>query len=95
MEAQLNTPVGVTVAPDGGVIIADTRNFVIRHIDSSGMIETVAGTGAYELTEASADRLSFNLVGPSGISWRQSGDLLVAEQYGQRILRLPNLWDDL
>lgn len=93
--AELNTPVGVAVAPDGGTVIADTRNFVIRHISPEGTIETIAGTGAYELTEESAARLSFNLVGPSGISWTESGDLLVAEQYGHRILRLPGLWDAL
>ena len=93
--AQLNTPVGVAPAPNGGTIIADTRNFVIRHIDASGTIETIAGTGDYQLSESSSDRLSFSLVGPSGVSWTTTGDLLVAEQYGHRILRLPHLWDAL
>ena len=59
------------------------------------MIETIAGTGDYELTDESAEWLSFNLVGPSGISWTESGDLLIAEQYGHRILSLSGLWDAL
>lgn len=94
-DAQLNTPAGVAVAPDGGTLIADTRNFVLRHVDPSGVIETIAGTGDYTLTEDPADRQKFNLVGPSGLSWTVSGDLLIAEQYGHRILRLPDLWDAL
>ena len=94
-EASLNTPVGVAPAPDGGTLIADTRNFVVRHVDSSGVIETIAGTGDYALTDESAGRLSFNLVGPAGISWTASGALLIAEQYGHRILSLPGLWDAL
>ena len=95
VEAQLNTPVGVAPAPDGGTVIADTRNFVLRHVNGTGMIETIAGTGDYEITEEAADRTDFSLVGPSGISWAASGDLLLAEQYGHRILRIPGLWDAL
>ena len=94
-DAQLNTPIGVTTTPTGGVLIADNRNFVIRHIHPDGTIETVVGTGAYEITEGIVDRLSFNLVGPSGISWTEKGDLLIAEQFGHRILRVKNLADIL
>ncbi|HEX8618598.1 MAG TPA: IPT/TIG domain-containing protein, partial [Thermoanaerobaculia bacterium] len=42
-EAFLNEPESVAVAADGSVYIADSINFVIRKVDPSGRISTVAG----------------------------------------------------
>lgn len=43
--AQLNAPQGVTVDGNGNLYIADTSNWRIRKVDSSGIITTVAGMG--------------------------------------------------
>ncbi|HWK25945.1 MAG TPA: NHL repeat-containing protein [Solirubrobacter sp.] len=44
--AQLSSPWGVTVAPDGRIAIADTTNFRVRAIDpATGRIRTLAGSG--------------------------------------------------
>ncbi len=90
-EAQLNTPIGVALGPNGGILISDNRNFVIRHINPEGTMSTVVGTGEYEITEEETDRFNFNLKGPSGISWTTSGDLLIAEQFGHRILKVKKM----
>ncbi len=45
VNAQLHDPCGVAVDPGGNIYIADTQNHVIRRVDPSGIITTVAGTG--------------------------------------------------
>ena len=44
--AKLNEPTGVAVDSKGNVYIADTRNNVIRMVNTSGIITTIAGTGS-------------------------------------------------
>src|SRR6185295_13179295 len=44
IEAWLDTPGGLAVAPNGDVYIADSNNHVIRRIDARGDIEPVAGS---------------------------------------------------
>jgi sugar lactone lactonase YvrE len=44
--AQLNNPAGAAVDASGNVYIADAINYRIRKIDASGIIRTIAGTGA-------------------------------------------------
>ncbi len=44
--AHLNQPTGVSPTPDGGFLIADRGNNRIRKVSSTGIITTVAGSGA-------------------------------------------------
>ncbi|MBL7492059.1 protein kinase [Frankia sp. AgB1.9] len=43
--AQLDSPTDVAVAADGSIYIADSDNNRVRHVDTHGIITTVAGTG--------------------------------------------------
>jgi sugar lactone lactonase YvrE len=43
-QASVNTPQGVAFDLDGGLLIADTFNHVVRRVDSGGRITTFAGT---------------------------------------------------
>ena len=44
-EAQLQLPYNITVHPDGGLLIGDSGNNVVRRVDAAGIITTVVGTG--------------------------------------------------
>jgi len=54
IDASLDTPMGVAVAPDGGFYIA-SRSYV-RYVDPDGIISTVAGSGScYSYEDYSGD----------------------------------------
>lgn len=95
LDAQFYLPLGVAIGPNGGVLISDTRNHVIRYVDAAGNIDTVMGTGETTVQSDPDLPLQFPVVGPAGLAWTQDGDLLVAEQFGHRILTVRNFWDAL
>ena len=72
--AQLQVPVGVAVTADGGFLIADFHNNMVRKVSAAGMITRVAGTGTVPISAnllvidvwpaASPQRASRSLPGP-------------------------------
>jgi len=97
--AQLSTPVGVAVGSDGSVYIAEGGHR-IRRVDPSGMIATVAGTGAVcflgQLPQSefgntcgeNVPATSAKLSSPSGVAVMPDGSLLIADKNNQRIRRV-------
>ena len=58
-KAQLDTPGGVAVAPDGDLIVADSHNNRIRRVDwPTGMVMTIAGSGESRLRRRRSVRRS-------------------------------------
>ncbi|MBI3694078.1 MAG: hypothetical protein HY238_04460 [Acidobacteria bacterium] len=87
-EALLNGPKGISIAPDGGVFIADTENHTIRRIDvKKGTIETVAGTGARADGPDGAPR-SCGLARPHGIFVDGKGVVYIGDSENHRIREL-------
>ncbi len=66
--AQVNFPIAVSPAPDGGFLIADQFGNRIRRVSPAGTITTVAGTGVagFRVTAVRAPRRSST--GPT--DWR-------------------------
>ncbi|HKR00683.1 MAG TPA: SMP-30/gluconolactonase/LRE family protein [Pyrinomonadaceae bacterium] len=85
--AQFNAPVGVTVAPDGTIFVADTYNDRIRAIDREGRVRTIAGGDApgYQDAASGADA-RFDT--PCGISMDTDGSLIVADTGNHRLRRV-------
>ena len=88
VDAQLDRPVGVLPGRDGGVLIGDLENHVVRFVSADGSIRTVLGTGArWEDAEDGLPATEMALRKPAGMAWAPNGDLLIAERGGHRVLR--------
>lgn len=88
VRAQLNAPSGVVALPDGGYVIADTGNHLVREVSASGRISTIAGTGrdASGGDEGTATRAS--LRAPQGLAVMADGSILVADPLANRVRRV-------
>ena len=88
LAAQLDSPLGLAVAADSALYVADTRNHRIRRIARDGTITTVAGTGTPGFggdTGAATDALLRN---PSAVALGLLGELYIADTGNHRIRRI-------
>ena len=83
MEAWLDAPNGIAVAPNGDLYIADSNNDVIRRVDTRNNIVPVAGS--HDLgTGFSGDNgpaIVAQLDTPDGVAIAPDGDLIVADSH--------------
>jgi GT2 family glycosyltransferase len=86
IHAQLNTPDGVAIAPDGDLVIADSGNSRIRRIDrETGTIVTVAGTGRFDFNGDEQPALLATLNNPAGVAVAPNGDIYIADTLNYRV----------
>jgi GT2 family glycosyltransferase len=86
IEAQLDTPGGVALAPDGDVIVADSHNDRIRRVDKqTGTIITIAGSGesGYDGDDKPATEAALNT--PSAVAAAPNGDIYFADTLNYRV----------
>jgi cysteine-rich repeat protein len=87
--AQINEPWGVAVDGSGHLFIADASNHRIRRVDAAtGVITTVAGTGAWGFSGDGGLASSAQINAPHGISVDGLGSLFIADTSNHRIRRL-------
>ena len=86
--AALQWPAAVAVAPDGAVYIADTFNHVIRRLEPSGMIMTVAGTGERGFAGDGGPGVAAQLSFPTGLAVGPDGAVVIADRGNSRVRRL-------
>ncbi|HBA61383.1 MAG TPA: hypothetical protein DCZ92_11325, partial [Elusimicrobia bacterium] len=88
--ATLNNPRGVAVDPAGNLLIADTGNNRIRRVDKqTGVITTIAGTGAAGYSGDGGQALSAAINAPSGITSDSAGNIYFADS-GNNVVRKIN-----
>lgn len=87
-EAQLDEPHAVAIDPAGNVFIADTGNRTVRRVDAAGIITTVAGTGPRGRGRVTGVGTEVRMSRPRALAIDRSGDVYIADQWADRILRL-------
>jgi sugar lactone lactonase YvrE len=84
--AQLDTPGGVAIAPDGDLIVADSHNNRIRRVDwPTGVIMTIAGSGESGYDGDDQPALEAALNTPSAVAAAPNGDIYIADTLNYRV----------
>lgn len=86
-KALLSAPLGVAVASDGTVYVADTGNARVRAV-SGGVIRTVAGTGVPGFAGDGGDALAARLMRPVALAVASDGAVWIADSGNHRVRRL-------
>ncbi len=87
--ATLNYPCGVTVDSSDNILIADYYNHRIRKITAStGVINTIAGTGSNTYNGDNMAATSASLCGPISVILDSYGNLFIADRYNNRIRKV-------
>jgi sugar lactone lactonase YvrE len=86
--AQLANPTGSLVDASGNLYFADQNNNVIRKVDISGDIITVAGNGGSFFSGDGGDARGATLYSPSGVALDGNGNLYIADLYNNRIRKV-------
>lgn len=88
INSQLNAPTSITYDSLGNMYIADSGNNVIRKVDSSGIITTVAGAGSADFSGDGGLATSAELSNPSSVCVDSKGNVYIADSLNNRIRKL-------
>ncbi|GAB4024554.1 NHL repeat-containing protein [Spirosoma gilvum] len=86
--ASFTGPSGLFIDGQGNVFIADQANNRIRKVGVNGLISSVAGNGSEGFSGDGGPASSAALSHPTGIVRDGSGNLLIADQYNNRIRKV-------
>ncbi|HLH17156.1 MAG TPA: protease pro-enzyme activation domain-containing protein [Bryobacteraceae bacterium] len=90
--AGIGEPYALALDSNGNLYISDILNHVVRKVDTSGTITTVAGTGAL-IGGYSGDggpATSAKLNAPYGLAADSAGNLYIADHYNNRIRKVDS-----
>jgi len=86
VSAGLNEPAALAISDSGILYVADQSNNRVRAIDlSTGLIQTVAGTGSATYNGDGIPATDAALAGPSGLTLGTDGTLYIADTFNGRI----------
>jgi len=89
VKARLKQPHSIALDGAGGLYIADIGNLRIRRVDlRTGLIETVAGTGARAVTRDGAALRGSPLDGPRALDFDIRGQMFLALREGNAVFKI-------
>lgn len=89
ISAELNNPSSLVFDKAGNLLFADSLSHAIRMINAStGIIDTVAGTGKFGYSGDGGPARAARLWSPMAIALDSYGDLFISDSYNNRIRRV-------
>ncbi len=88
VRAQLNHPAGMAADGAGNLYFADIGAHRIRKVDASGIMTTIAGSGAIGFSGDGGPAAAAILFSPRGLAMDEAGNLYFADIGNHRIRRL-------
>lgn len=79
---------GLAVDDAGNLYISDGENYVVRKVDTAGIISTVAGNGAPGFSGDGGPATSAQLFYPAGIALDRAGNLYIADSSNNRVRKV-------
>ena len=86
--ATLASPAAVAYDTTGNLYIADAQNHVIRKVDTTGIITTVAGSGTEGYAGDGGSATAALLDTPTGVAVDKNGNLYIADSHNNVIRRV-------
>jgi YVTN family beta-propeller protein len=86
--AQLCGPEGVAVDPEGNVYIADTYNNLVRVVNGSGVINTIAGDSNCSEAGDGGPATAAELCNPYSVALSSSGTIYIVDEGSERIRQI-------
>jgi hypothetical protein len=81
-------PSAIVFDPSGNLYLAETSNHVIRKVDPTGNITTIAGTATQGFSGDNALATAAQLDSPQGLALDTANNLYIADTHNHRIRRL-------
>jgi sugar lactone lactonase YvrE len=89
-QASISDPADISVDPLGNVYIADSENSVIRMVDATGIIHTVAGNHTYGSGGDGGPAVSAQLGDPQGVRTDNNGNFYIADGGTGRVRKVDS-----
>jgi trimeric autotransporter adhesin len=86
--ARLTSPAGIAVDNSGNLFIANQFSHVVRKVNTSGIISTVAGTGTAGFSGDGGDATSAQLNEPTDLAIDHAGNLYISDYYNSVIRKV-------
>lgn len=89
VDAVMDFPTNILVAPNGDIVFSDSGNHVVRAIDRSGLIRTIAGSPGPGFSGDGGPATRAKLNWPQGLAYDAAGSLYIADRFNH-IIRQVN-----
>jgi hypothetical protein len=89
--AELNLPFDITIDETGNIYFTELNNHIVRKVNTSGIISTIAGTGTAGYSGDGGPATSAQLNQPTGLAIDNIGNLFIAEGSSQDVRKINTL----